>query len=73
MSEHRVECSVCKGSFRPVPSQINLICRECFGEDKLISEFLNDLEYARNELLNHYNYEPNTILIELRKKWEAKT
>ena len=37
-----------------------------------ISEFLEDLEYARNELLNHYNYEPNIILIELRKKWEGK-
>ena len=47
MSEHSVECGICHGSFRPIPSQIKLICNECSGENKVIREILVLLKWIR--------------------------
>ena len=45
--EHRVECNICMKDFRPIKSQIRLICSECYvgrtdaSGKKLIGEFLS--------------------------------
>lgn len=40
MTEHRVECGICHESFRPIPSQIRLVCNGCSGVDEIIAEIL---------------------------------
>ena len=73
MCEHNVQCSKCMKFFRPVLSQINLVCKECYEERPpdatgLIKEFLEDLKEFE---LKRYSDIMRT-LEGLRKKWEAK-
>jgi len=55
MNEYRVECDICKGGFRPIPSHINLICKECQDKEKqeLIEVFLRDWRWG-NAFDNHF-------------------
>jgi len=45
MTEDRVSCGICKEEFRPVPSQIKLICNGCYDKSN-VEEILKDLKRA---------------------------